>query len=50
MKNKAEILIQKHSKSWLAEQLCLTRPTLDSRLEKDNWKKIEVEKILRLLK
>ena len=50
MKAKAELLIQKHSKTWLAEQLSLTRPTLDMRLKKDNWKRIEIEKILRLSK
>ena len=50
MNTKAQFLISKHSKSWLAEQLSLTRPTLDVRLKKGNWKKIEVEKILKLSK
>jgi hypothetical protein len=46
--DKINYLIMKYSKSWLAEQLSISRPTLDVRFEKKNWKKIEVQQILRL--
>jgi DNA invertase Pin-like site-specific DNA recombinase len=48
MKKIAEKLIQLNSKSWLAEKLGITRPTLDNRLAKENWKKGEVAILLQL--
>jgi DNA-binding XRE family transcriptional regulator len=42
MKNIAHRLISNYSKSWLADKLGISRPTLDIRLEKDNWKKSEI--------
>jgi hypothetical protein len=48
MKKIAEKLIQINSKSWLAEKLGITRPTLDTRLEKDNWKKSEIALLIQL--
>jgi DNA invertase Pin-like site-specific DNA recombinase len=48
MKKIAEKLIQLNSKSWLAEKLGITRPTLDNRLSKENWKKGEVAILLQL--
>ena len=41
MKRIADKLIQINSKIWLAEKLGISRVTLDTRLEKDNWKKGE---------
>lgn len=35
-------------KQELAEKLGISRPTLNTRLEKNNWKKLEIEKILKL--
>lgn len=37
----AEKLIAINSKTWLCEKLGITRPTLDTRLKLDNWKKSE---------
>lgn len=31
------------NKKGLAEELGITRPTLDSRLSKENWKKLEIK-------
>lgn len=50
MKKIAEKLIEINSKSWLSEKLGITRPTLDTRLEKDNWKKSEIALLLQLNK
>lgn len=47
---KANILIERESKSWLAEKLGITRVTLDKRLEKGNWKKSENQMLLTLCK
>lgn len=46
--NKAKSLILVYSKVWLCDKLDLSRVTLDSRLEKENWKKLEREKLIRL--
>jgi DNA-binding Xre family transcriptional regulator len=43
MKEKAYLLIGKNSKKWLAENLGISMPTLDKRLETDKWKKGEVQ-------
>jgi hypothetical protein len=48
MKKIAEKLIQINSKIWLAERLGISRVTLDTRLEKDNWKKSEKALLLQL--
>ncbi len=50
MKKIAKSLIEANSKTWLADKLGITRNTLDSRLEKDNWKKSEVQVLLILSK
>jgi hypothetical protein len=42
MKKIADRLISYHSKFWLADKLGISRPTLDTRLEKNNWKKSEI--------
>lgn len=39
--DKAKQLIEQNSKTWLAERLGISRVTLDTRLELDNWKKAE---------
>jgi hypothetical protein len=39
--DKAKQLIELNSKVWLAERLGISRVTLDTRLELDNWKKAE---------
>ena len=39
--DKAKQLIEQNSKIWLAERLGISRVTLDTRLELDNWKKSE---------
>ena len=46
--NKAKQLIQLHSIKWLSEKLGVSRVTIYDRLEKDNWKKLEIEKLLKL--
>jgi len=48
MKYIAIKLIDKKSKIWLSETLGISRPTLDTRLEKDNWKKSEIQMLLLL--
>ena len=50
MKRIAEKLIEEHSKTWLANKLGIARPTLDTRLEEDNWKKSEIQFLLILSK
>ena len=47
---KAKQLIYINSKVWLSEKLGITRATLDNRLEKNNWKKTEIQTILLLIK
>jgi len=48
--NKAKQLIELNSKTWLADQLGITRVTLDTRLNLGNWKRSEIQTILMLLK
>jgi len=48
MKQKIEKLLLQYSKVELCEKLGISRPTLDARIEKQNWKKLEIEKINRL--
>ena len=48
MKKIAEKLIQINSKIWLSEKLGISRVTLDTRLEKDNWKKSEIALLITL--
>lgn len=44
-----ELHRSKKTKSWLCEQMHITRPTLDQRLEYDDWFICEIVKISRLL-
>ena len=44
--DKAKQLIEQNSKTWLSERLGISRVTLDTRLELDNWKKAEKHLIL----
>ena len=46
--NKAIMLTHQYSKVWLADKLGITRATLDTRLASDNWKKLEIEKLIKL--
>lgn len=46
--NKAKQLIDLNSKIWLADKLGISRVTLDNRLEKSNWKKLEAKHIMSL--
>jgi hypothetical protein len=46
MKQTANKLINKNNKLWLADKLGISRPTLDTRLELDNWKKSEIQMLL----
>lgn len=46
MKKIVEKLIAQNNKRWLADKLGISRPTLDIRLELDNWKKSEVQHLL----
>ena len=39
-------LISQHNKSWLAEKIGISRPTLDTRLQTGNWKKSEIQVLL----
>lgn len=48
MKRIAEKLIQINSKVWLSDKLGISRVTLDTRLEKDNWKKSEIAVLIQL--
>ena len=50
MKKIVNKLIEQNNKSWLADKLGISRPTLDIRLEKDNWKKSEIQHLLLLSK
>ena len=45
---KVEILLKTFTKKELSEQLCISRPTLDSRIVSGRWKKLEEEKIKQL--
>jgi len=44
----ANQLIEAESKTWLAEKLGITRNTLDTRLKKENWKKLEIQMLITL--
>ena len=46
----AELLISNNSKDWLCKKLGISRPTLNTRLNNDNWKKSEIQMILLLKK
>jgi DNA-binding Xre family transcriptional regulator len=48
MEQKLKLLLLKYEKKELANKLGMSRPTLNTRLEKNNWKKLEIEKILKL--
>jgi DNA-binding Xre family transcriptional regulator len=48
MEQKLKLLLLKYEKKELAEKLGISRPTLNKRLEKNNWKKLEIEKLLKL--
>jgi hypothetical protein len=48
MKQIALKLIQINSKIWLSDRLGISRVTLDTRLEKDNWKKSEKAVLIQL--
>lgn len=50
MKELAIKLIEQNNKFWLCEKLGLSRPTLNTRLEKCNWKKSEIRTIYYLSK
>ncbi len=43
-----QILLSKYNKITLAEEIGISRPTLDKRLLKHNWKKSEIELIKKL--
>lgn len=46
--NKAKSLILSESKVWLCDKLGISRVTLDNRLINSNWKKLEIEKLIKL--
>ena len=46
MKQTAIKLINENNKKWLSDKLGISRPTLDLRLELDNWKKSEIQMLL----
>jgi len=48
MKQKIENLLLKYTKVELCEKLGISRPTLDARIFKGKWKKLEIEKINKL--
>jgi DNA-binding Xre family transcriptional regulator len=48
METKIKLLLLKFEKKELAEKLGISRPTLDSRLKNGKWKKLEIEKIMKL--
>ena len=48
MEQKLKLLLLKYEKKELAEKLCISIPTLNTRSEKNNWKKLEIEKLLKL--
>lgn len=50
MKKTAIKLIELNSKVWLSDKLGISRMTLDTRLEKDNWKKSEIALLIQLKK
>lgn len=44
----ANELVDLNGKTWLADKLGITRKTLYTRLEKDNWKKSEIQMLISL--
>lgn len=46
--NKAKILIEQNSVTWLSEKLGITRATIYDRIKRDNWKKLEIQMIIKL--
>ena len=48
MEKKLKLLLLKFEKKELSEKLGISRPTLNSRLKNGKWKKLEIEKILKL--
>ena len=46
--DKAKALILIHSKMWLSDELGMSRVTLNSRLKKGDWKKLEIQRIFKL--
>ena len=46
MKKIALKLIDKNSKDWLSKKLGISRPTLNTRLNLDNWKRAEIQTLL----
>jgi len=46
--NKAKSLIGIYSKVWLCDNLGISRVTLDNRLDNENWKKLEIERLMKL--
>jgi hypothetical protein len=50
MKKIALKLIEFQSKVWLADKLGISRVTLDTRIEKGNWKKGEMTILIQLEK
>lgn len=46
--DKAKSLILINSKMWLVDKLGISRVTLDNRLKKHNWKRLEVDKLKQL--
>lgn len=45
---KAKALIEMNSITWLSEKLGITRVTVYERIKKENWKKLEIEKLSKL--
>ena len=45
---KAKALIEINSVTWLSDKLGVTRVTLYERIKKENWKKLEIEKLSKL--
>lgn len=46
--DKAKSLILLNSKVWLCDELDMSRPTLDTRLEDNNWGKLQKDKLIKL--
>jgi len=45
---KVKLLLFKYTKEELSIMIGISRPTLDTRLEKENWKKSEISHIAKL--
>lgn len=46
--NKAKELVNINGITWLAQKLGLNRGTIYERLKKENWKVLEIEKLIKL--